>query len=143
MCTNQVFQEQADVFRDPDSTKTDVTVAGEKAIVTIYKGLLGDRLDFLKLQCFLNKVGSSTSHVKPEALPPSSAAAKFFSMRVYLQVQQWMGHHDHMKPEDWGWYEKGGKYLPVLIDKETAHKELLEVVCCNCKMGCSTKYCSV
>ncbi len=69
MHTNQVFEEQADVFLDPDSTKTDVTVAGEKAIVTIYKGMLGDILDFLKLQHFLNKVGSSTSHVKPETLP--------------------------------------------------------------------------
>ncbi len=53
--------------------------------------MLGDTLDFLKLQRFLNKVGSSTSHVKLEALPPSSAAAKFHNMRVYLHVQQWMG----------------------------------------------------
>ncbi len=138
MRTNQVLQVQADVFCDPDSTKTDETVAGEKAIVTIYKGLLGDILDFLKMQRFLNKVGSSTSHVKPEALPPSSAAAKFHSMPVKL----WMGYGDHMKPEDRGWYEKGGKYMPVLTDKEAAPKELLEVLCCNCKMGCSTKHCS-
>ncbi len=119
MYTNQVFQEQANVFCDPDSTTTDVTVAGEKAIVTIYKSLLCDTLDFLKLQRFLNKVGSSTSHVKLEALNLSSAAAKFHSIRVYLQVQQCMGHRDHMKPEDWGWYEKGGKYLLVLTEKET------------------------
>ncbi len=91
MCTNQVFQEQADVFCDPDSTKTDVTVAGEKAIVTIYKGLSGDTLDFLKLQHFLNNVGNGTSHVKLEVLPTTSAAAMFHSMYVYLQVQQLTG----------------------------------------------------
>ncbi len=135
-----MFHEQADVFYDPDSTNIYVTVAIEKVIVTIYKGLLGDTLDFLKLQCFHNKVGSSTYHVKPEVLPPTSAAVKFHSMCVYLQVQQWMGHGDHMKPVDWGLYEKGGKNLPVLTDNEAAPKELLEVVCCNCKMGCSTVF---
>ncbi len=64
MRTNQVFQAQADVFCKRDSTKTNVTVAGEKTIVTICKGLLSDTLDCLKLQHFLNIVGSSTSHVK-------------------------------------------------------------------------------
>ena len=50
-----------------------------------------------------------------------------------------MGHGDHVKPEDWGWYERGGKYLPGLTDKEAAPIELLEVVSCDCKMGCSTR----
>ncbi len=108
MCTNQVLQEQADVFRNPDSNTTYVTVAGEKAIVTICKALLGDTLDFLKLQRFLNKVGSSTSYVKLEALFPSSAAAKFHNICVYLHVQQWMGHRDHMKPDDWCGMKKVG-----------------------------------
>jgi len=140
--TNQAFQEQADVFRNPNSTKQEIIAAGEDAIVTLYKGKPGDKLDFLKLQRFHQKVGSSTSCVKPEVLPPTSAAAKFHSMRVYLQVQQWIAPRDDMKPDDWGWYKKDGKYLPVLTDKEAAPKELLEVVRCNCHMGCSTRQCS-
>ena len=142
MLNNKVFQEQAEVFRDPNSTAADIIAAGENAIVSLYKGQPHDKLDFLRLQRFHQKVGSSTSCVQPEVLPPTSAAAKFHSMRVYLQVQQWMEPGEHMKPEDWGWYEQGGKYLPVLTDKEPAPIELLEVVRCNCKTGCSTRKCT-
>ena len=142
MRSNQVFPKLADTFRDPNSTQEDVVIAGEHAIVLCYKGQTGDKLDFLRLQRFHQRVLSSTSCVKPEVLPPTSAAAKFHSMRVYLQVQQWIGHADHVKPEDWGWYEKGGKYMPVLTNKDAAPLELLEVVRCGCKMGCSTKQCS-
>lgn len=140
--TSEVFQEQAEVFVNPASTKSDIVAAGETAIVSFYKGQPSDKLDLLRLQRFHQKVGSSTSFVKPEVLPPTSAAAKFHSMRVYLQVQQWMGNGQNIKPEDWGWYIKASRYLPVLTDKAAAPVELLEFIRCNCKSGCGTRHCS-
>ena len=126
ICTNSVFQAQAGVFGDFNSTKEQVTAAGERAIVTVYGGKGDDNLDFLRLQQFHQKVGSGTSSVKPEVLPPTSAAAKYHSMRVFLQVQQWIGNGEHFKPEEWGWLIHNGMYIPVLTDMEAAP------VCISC-----------
>lgn len=140
--TDKTFQEKAKVFRDANKKKEVIIAAGEKAIVLAHKGLPKDNLDNLRLLRFHQKVNSSTVFVQPQVLPPTSAAAKFHSMRVYLQVQQWMGQGDQLKPEDCGWYEKDAKYLPVTTYIDAAPSDLLEVVRCNCKMGCSTKQCS-
>ena len=52
-----------------------------------------------------------------------------------------MGRQD-LQPEDWGWQQRGGKFMPILMDKEAAPANLLEVVCCNCKTGCGSKQCT-
>lgn len=142
ICTNPVFQAKAGVFGDVNSTKEQVTAAGERATVTVYGVKGDDNLDFLRLQQFHQKVGSSTSSVKPEVLPPTLAAAKYHSMRVFLQVQQWMGNGEYFKPEEWGWLIHNGMYIPVLTDMEAVPVELLEVVQCNSKMGCGTRQCT-
>ena len=84
ICTSEDFQEQADVFGNPKSTKADVKRAGGNAIICIYKGRSGDKLDLLRLQRFQQKVGCSRTCVKPEVLPPTSAAAVYHSFRVYF-----------------------------------------------------------
>jgi hypothetical protein len=119
-----------------------VTTAAERATVTLYGRQGDDNLDFLRLQQFHQKVGSGTSSVKPEVLPPTSAVTKYHVMRVFLQVQQWMGNGEHFKPDECGWLIHNGMYIPVLTDKEAAPVELLEVVQCNCKMGCGTRQCT-
>ena len=139
--TSQAFEKQAKVFQGLNVNKADVARAGENTIILLYKGHLGDQLDLLRLQRFHQKVGSGTSCVKPEVLPPTSGATKYHSWRVYLQVQQWIGNAEHMNAEDWGWYEHGGHYLPVMTDKAAAPSELLDIIRCNCKTGCSTKQC--
>lgn len=139
--TSPLFREHAQVFTSPESSRCDITTAGAAAIVALYNGQVGDELDALRLLRFYQKVGSSTACVQPRVLPPTSGAAKFHSMRVYLQVQQWMGAHQ-MNPEDWGWKIQGGRYMAVLTDKDPAPSELLEVVRCNCKTGCGTRLCS-
>jgi hypothetical protein len=60
--------------------------AGELALVEIYKGHERDVLDYLRFKRFQQKVGSSTSLVRPKVLPPTctSAAAAFYSLRVQL-----------------------------------------------------------
>jgi hypothetical protein len=138
MCTNQVFQEQAEVFRKCKQHKTRGNRSRAQCYtLLIHKGKSGENLDFLRLHRFHQKVSGRKSCVHP----PTSAAAKFHSMHVYLQVQQWMSHREHMKPDHWGWYKQSGKYLPVPIGKEEAPKKLLEVVRCNCT-NCASPLCS-
>ena len=139
---NKDFEDQAKIFANPNSAKVDVIKAGERALVCLYKGKLDDNLDFLRLQRYQQKISRRTTFVKPEVLPPTSGAAKYHSMRVYLQVQQWMGNPSQLQPTEWGWYDKGGRYFPVLTDKEAAPPNLLKIIRCNCKTGCSSRQCT-
>ena len=99
--TSAPFRGYAQVFNDPQASNADLI--SEDALVALYKGRPGDKLDLLRLQKFHQKVIVSQSVVDPKVLPQTSASATYHSLRVYLQVQQWMGR-DHMNPEDWGWY---------------------------------------
>ena len=101
---NITFREYAAVFDAYPATPSDVIAAGEKALVIIYNGKSTDSLDSLRYQHFCDKVASKSSqHVKPQSLPPTSAAAKYHSLRVNLQVQQWKGSADALHPTDWAW----------------------------------------
>ena len=87
--SSQHFHRQAKVFDVQSASLEGVTAAGEQALVSIYNGKPGEILDTLRYKCFCEKVATNTSHVKPQTLPPTSAAAKYHSLRVYFQVQQW------------------------------------------------------
>ena len=85
---------------------------------------------------------SSTSHVQPQALPPTSAAAKYHSLRVYYQVQQCKGTEAGLLPQDWGWKESDSRLAPVTTALNPAPIELLHILRCNCPTNCSTMRCS-
>ena len=71
----------------------------------------------------------NTSHIQPQTLPPTSAAAKFHSLRVYFQVQQWKGTRDGVLPEEWGWRESEDEILvPVTTDLLPAPDDLLRII---------------
>ena len=57
-------------------------------------------------------------------------------------VQQWMGNPSQLQPTEWAWYEKGGRYFAVLTDKAAAPPNLLKIIRCNCKTGCSSRQCT-
>ena len=97
--TSSPFRGYAQVFNDPHVSNADLIYAGEDALVALYKGRPGDKFDLLRLQKFHQKVIVSKSVVGPKVLLQTSASATYHSLRVYLQVQQWMGR-DHMNPED-------------------------------------------
>ena len=101
--TSSPFRGYAQVFNDPQASKADLISAGEDAIVSLYKDRPGDKLDLLRLHKFHQKIIFGKSVVDSKVLSPTSASATYHSLRVYLQVQQWMGR-DHMNPEDCGWY---------------------------------------
>ena len=111
-------------------------------LVSIYNGRPGEDLDSLRYKRFCEKLATNTSHVRPQTLPPTSAAAKYHSLRVYLQIQQWKGSRDDLSPVEWGWKESEGGLTPVHTDLPPAPEELLRVIRCNCKTDCTNMRCT-
>ena len=139
---SSAFCEQAKVFDTLSASMDDVIASGEKALVMVYNGKATESLDSLRHQRFCEKVASKKSHVKPQALPPTSAAAKYHSLRVYLQIQEWKGSAGDLHPTDWGWQECDEGLTPLQTSLPPAPEHLLRVIRCNCQTDCSTLRCS-
>ena len=60
---------------------------GERALVTLYNGTATDTLDQLHYQRFCVRVAPCATSVQIQCLLPTSTAAKYHSLWVYLQVQ--------------------------------------------------------
>jgi hypothetical protein len=133
---DKAFSHQAAVFMHSQSKMEDVINARKCAIVAVYNGDIGEDLDSLRLRRFYEKTTSSTVAVAPWVLPPTSAAAKYHSLRVYHQPQVWLGHEQYVPPEQWGWKTSDGNMVPILTDKPPAPEELLQGISCSCKTGC-------
>ena len=140
--SSSVFTTIAATFMQEDSSNEDIVQSGEVALVLLYGGSEDERLDVLRYKRFRENVASSTEYVEARSLPPTSAAAKFHSLIVYYQVQEWRGHASHMDPEHWGWKNSSGQLLPIKTDMPPAPMELLRLFRCNCKTGCDTSRCT-
>ena len=137
-----MFREQANVFHSDSTSTHDVIDSGEKAIVLIYNGMMTDTLDSLRHKRFCEKVASKTSHVRPQSLPPTSAAENYHSLHVYLQVQEWKNSTIKHDPINWGWQECEEGFVPIRTSLPPAPEHLLRVIRCNCQTDCSTLRCS-
>ena len=73
--SSSLFRDKAEEFCKKDATVDDIIDAVEAALVRLY-------------------------HIRPQTLPPTSAAAIYHNMRVYLQIQQWLVVCNMMKT-DW------------------------------------------
>jgi len=138
--SNPYFGIEAEAYHKINNTKEAIMVAGNNALVLLYGGKPSDTLDGLRLVKFCQKVGSTTTPVQPQSLPPTSAAAYHHYLRVYHRVQEWKGHG--LKANDWGWKLENSVFIPSMTDKDMAPKNLLEVIRCNCKSGCLSMRCS-
>ena len=107
----------------------------------MYNDKPGETLDYVRYKCFCAKVARNTSHIEPKALPPTSAAVKFHSRRVYYQVQEWKGAGDGLLPEEWGWKESEEMFVPVTTYLLPAPDDLLHIIRCNCLTDCGTMRC--
>ena len=135
------FKQQANIF-SCHSTVSDVVSAGEKALVSLFGGKPGVGLNALRYQRYFEKLASKTSHIEPQNLPPTAAAARFHSLRVYLQVKQWQREGAGMSMEDWGWKVSNYQVFPVATDLPPAPELLLQLIRCNCSSDCSSMRCS-
>ena len=131
---SSTFREQAKVFDTNSASLHDVVDAGEKALIIVYNGKLTDTLDSLRHQRFCEKVASKRSHVKPQALPPTSAAAKYHSLRVYLQSKNGKDLQIDSIQRTGG----DGGFVPLQTSLPPAPEHLLRVIRCNCQVDCST-----
>ncbi len=86
-----VFFDVVETFSNGTSTKADVATAGEKAMLMICGAGNEKTLDELRHSKFITKTASGVSAVQVCTIPPTSAAMKYHSWRVYFQVQDWIG----------------------------------------------------
>ena len=137
------FREQAEVFnRERNSTRDEILLAGENALVCLYGGRPGETLDHLRYVKYCEKVASRSTRIQPQSLPPTSCAAGFHSLRVRLQVQQWKGSDAGKALSDWGWHVEEQQVTPVMTTKPLAPAALLQIIRCNCKTDCSSQRCT-
>ncbi|CAC5405805.1 unnamed protein product [Mytilus coruscus] len=125
--------------------KDDVCKADEEALVNLYGGMPLEGLDILRWRKFTTKTMAlnRSSIVLVQTLPATSDAAKFHSMRVYLQCQYWRGKTaEEMDPLQLGLTMKNEKLFPIEITKQPAPEFLLKIIHCNCKTDCDNRRCS-
>ena len=141
--SSALFRDKAEQFCKKDATVDDVIDAGEAALecLYMYSGKEENNIDGLRYAKVCDKVATNKVHIRPQTLPPTSATARYHSMRLYLQVQQWLGVRI-MKETDWGWMTKDENLVPGTTDLPPALDELPRVIRCNCTSDCSTARCS-
>ena len=95
-----------------------------------------------KPQKICEKVSRKTAFVEAHSQPPTSAASKYHSRRVFYQVQLWREEDEGLDPKKLGWKQIGGKLLPIKTDLSPGTEELLKIIHCACKKDCNTNRCS-
>ena len=138
--SNNTLQQAANVFEEAQSSAAEIENAGEKVMCILYNGNPTESLNTLRYKRFCKKVATSLAHVQPHVLPPTAAASKFHSFRVFNQICQWKG--SIMLPNEWGWEETDMGWSPISTDAPPAPEELLKVIRCNCNTDCSSQRCS-
>ena len=63
----------------------------------------------------MKMVTTSNKGLQSERLPPTENAIKFYSFRVYLQIQQWLGVD--MDETLWGRKKEKDVLVPIKTDK--------------------------
>ena len=115
------LRKQAKVFNSASSVD-DIVVTGENALVSLYGGKPGVKLNCMRYQRYCQKLATNSSQIQPQTLPPTSAAARHHSLRVYLQVKQWKGENEGMSLEDYEWKVTEGQVLPRMTDTLAASR---------------------
>lgn len=82
----------------------------------------------------------------PEALLPTSDAARWHIQRAHFQSMIWkqahVAHPVLPLPETMGWTKLNEKLVPKLMSLAPVPKSCDEMVKCGCKSGCKSKKCS-
>jgi len=83
----------------------------------------------------------SSKFVETEVLPPTSAAAKYHSLRVFLQIKEWKGKASQLDSVDWGWeFSKGHlvakKRTPTCLCRTAGNVQM------QLQNGCKTARCT-
>ena len=109
---------------------------GEKILAIVYGGE-GQSLDELRYKRYreqLYKSGSVQKGIDARRLPPTSPSATYHCLRVFHQVQEWLGNN--LDPLVYGWENDNGKLSPKAIDVASASDYALKKLKCGCKTNC-------
>ena len=85
------FRGKVEQFCKKDATVANVIDAGEAALVCLYSGKEGHNLDGLRYATFCYKEATNNVHIRPQTLPPTSAAARYHSMWAVVGCLQYEG----------------------------------------------------
>jgi hypothetical protein len=110
----------------------------------LYGGLPLEGLNLCRWRKFTSKIMSVSRvvSVQVQSLPPTTNAARFHSLRVYLQCQYWLNKIiREMDPTAWGWTIRKENLFPIEMSQKPAPDFLLEIINCNCKSDCDTNRC--
>ena len=100
---NTKFHEIAHTFcNDTNTPQEDTVKAGEEALLCVYNGSAKDDLDSLRYERYSEKVKMFLKAVEAYNLPPTSAPTRYYSLRVYFQVNEENGKKE-CDAIEWGW----------------------------------------
>ncbi|CAK1580968.1 unnamed protein product [Parnassius mnemosyne] len=130
-------QNISDIFSGLSTSPESIEQAGEKLFLAIYQAPVQEQnLNKYRYSAFLR------ASMKPKSdlatLPPTRGASKQHSLRVYLQIQQWLGNP--LPPTQWGWARgDDGILKPVTTNDPVAPESILNTIFCRCTTGCGVR----
>jgi hypothetical protein len=89
-------------------------------------------LNALRYQHFVKSI--TKSQFTLTALPPTSDAARYHSLRTYHQIQLWFNNSKNAL--DWGWKSSKLGLTPIPTIKDPAPEILLKCISYKCKKRC-------
>ena len=130
------LHDDAETFCQPDSSKEAIAISGERFLLKLYGATEEKSLNDLRYSLYVKATAklSLTSKFVLASLPPTTAAAKEHSLRVYLQVQRWLGTQH--EATDFGWKLHKGNLVAVTTGETAVPEEILNLISCNCKSAC-------
>ena len=106
-----------DVFLNPLISQKEISDAGTRLFVLLYKGKETDKLADLRYNMY-RKMAASASKIDPSKLPPTESTTKYHSQRVYIQIWQWNSFaNTELSPLEWGCKMNKGRMTPVMTDQ--------------------------
>lgn len=137
-----------EAFLSPHADKEDVFAAGKKFAMALYDSNCDcEKLDEIRANKYLHKIATQPVNAcfQLASLPPTSDACAQHSLRVYLRVQEWLGHQ--LNPQSWGWKTVGNNFVPVattlrclLLPPDHLMLYLTSyLISCNCKNLCGNR----
>ena len=127
-------------------TSQEVGAVGVSIFCILYGGKDNDSLNSIRYRRYQSMV-AHCNKIEPERLPPTERAAYYHSLRVHLQIVQWLELDSKYLDEcQWGWTVEKDTMHPIMTDLDAAPQNVLKFIRCKCKAGsknqCGSKLCS-
>ena len=135
---------------DLSSTQHDITESCTQFVCVMYNQEQGATLSEMRASIFTKRLAGKR-HIPPKmfSLPPTRAGFLPHCQRAHYQAAIWKAAGmpsppPGLNPLDCGWYEQGTILQPVhgLSGELLAPKQVLDLVSCSCKKGCTTHHCT-